>query len=217
MSHPLASLIEAAAAGSFPPVDGGWHRVPVWREGLEAVVAFTGHAVLALAPDISEERLVGLGVDGLGGAHDPRLVVDIAGDGGWIDSLDILLVAEGTGWAGVEPRLALRPDLASHPRVQLAAELRDDVTIFGYADLGQSTVAIVSRGFAGLPELSFEVEPGRRGGAGSTLVREALRTIQAGQLVVAACAPGNAASLRALLSAGFTPVASLQLFRRAPV
>jgi RimJ/RimL family protein N-acetyltransferase len=40
------------------------------------------------------------------------------------------------------------------------------------------------------------------------LIRAALST------VVAAVAPGNAESLRALLTAGFSPLGSLQLFRR---
>jgi len=44
--------------------------------------------------------------------------------------------------------------------------------------------------------------------------RDALGTIASGQLVVAAVSPGNAASLRALLSAGFDPVGSMQLFCR---
>ena len=34
----------------------------------------------------------------------------------------------------------------------------------------------------------------------------------AGELVLAAVAPGNVASLRALLRAGFAPLASVQLF-----
>jgi hypothetical protein len=46
-------------------------------------------------------------------------------------------------------------------------------------------------------------------------VRDALSAVPAGQLVLAAVAPGNAASVRALLSAGFVPLASVQLFRRA--
>jgi len=214
LQHPLAGLIASAADGRFPPVDGGWHRVAPWRDGLEAVVAFTGHAVLAVRSDVPDERLVELGVDGLGGAHDPRLVAALAGDGGWIDSLDALLVTRATGrpaGTGLVPR----PDLADQPRARLAAELRDDVRVLGRADDTDPTVAVVSRGVAGLTELSFEIEPTRRGGAGADLVRSALAAVPAGELVVAAAAPGNAASLRALMSAGFVPVGSVQLFRRA--
>ena len=42
--HPIAALIVDAATGRFIAADGGWHRVPPWRPGLEAVVGFTGHA-----------------------------------------------------------------------------------------------------------------------------------------------------------------------------
>ena len=88
--HPLAGLLADAAEDRFPPADGGWRRVPPWRAGVEAVVAFTGHAVLAVADDVPDDRLRALGVDGLGGAHDPRVVTALAGPDGWIDVLDAL-------------------------------------------------------------------------------------------------------------------------------
>ncbi len=76
-------------------------------------------------------------------------------------------------------------------------------------------MAVLGSGVGGLTELSLELEPGRRGwGEGAALVAAALAWVPAGELVVAAVAPGNAASLRALLAAGFVPVGSLQLFRR---
>jgi GNAT superfamily N-acetyltransferase len=214
--HPLAGLIAAAAAGRFPDADEGWRRVPPWRPGLEAVVAFTGHAVMALAPDVPDERLAALGADGLGGAHDPRLIAALAGPDGWIDSLDLLMAGRGTGGAGVAPRLVSRPDLAVLPRAAFAARIRDEPWLAGYPDPGRRALAVISRGIAGLTELSFELEPARRGaGGGTRLVADALTTIPAGQLTVAAVAPGNAASVRTLLSAGFTPLGSLQLFTRA--
>jgi hypothetical protein len=210
-------MIAAAAAGQFPAADGGWQRVPPWRQGLEAVVAFTGHAVFAVAPDIPDSLLVALGADGFGGAHDPRLVTALAGPGAWIDSLDMLMACHGTGSEGAPPALADRPDLATHPRARFAAELRRQPRLLGYHDQRRCALAIVSRGIAGLTELSFELEPGRRGtGGGARLVSDALTVIPSGQVVVAAVAPGNAASVRALLAAGFVPLGSLQLFRRAP-
>jgi hypothetical protein len=215
LAQPLAELITAAADGRFPQADGGWRRVRPWHPGLEAIIAFTGHAVLAVAPDIPDERLISLGVDGFGGAHDPRLITALAGPGGWIDSLDMLMAGRGTGRAGEPPRLVGRPDLAAHPRAAFAARLRDQVRPVGYADRSRGALALISCGIAGLTELSFELEPRRRGqGGGSALVRDALTAIPAGQLVLAAVAPGNAASVRALLTAGFVPLGSLQLFRR---
>jgi hypothetical protein len=212
--HLVARLVASFAAGDFLPPDGTWQRAEPWRPHLEAVVAFTGRAVFAVAPDVRDDELTALGADGFGGAHDPRLVAALAGPGGWIDSLDVLLVGRGTGTSGAPARLVARPDLRSHPRARLAADLRDDVEVLGRADDTSTTVVTLARGVGGLRELSFEVDPSLRGGAGTSIVRDALTAVPAGELVVAAVAPGNAASLRAVLAAGFTPVGSLQLFRR---
>ena len=96
--HPLADIISSAVSGHFLPVDGAWRRVPPWPSHLEAVVSFTGHAVFAVSP-VTTDELAALGADGFGGAHDPRLVAALAGPGGWIDSLDVLLARHGTGTA----------------------------------------------------------------------------------------------------------------------
>jgi hypothetical protein len=183
------------------------------------VFAFTGHAVLALADELSESTLSDFAVDGFGGAHDPRLVSALAGADGWIDSLDLVLAGRGTGpnmesdVAGLVPR----PDLANHPRARYAATIRSAPSVFGYSDSAGNTVVIFSKGVAGLTELSFELDPSQRGtGQGTALVRDALRLIPDGELVVASVAPGNAASLRCLLATGFMPLGSIQLFRRAP-
>ena len=211
--HPLTALLVGAAGGRFPPADGRWRRVPPWRPGLEAVLACTGHAVLAVDDDRDDDRLRALGVDGTGGAHHPRVVSALAGAGGWIDSLDAVLVARGT--ARGSP-LVERADLRDHPRVAFATALRDDVRVLGPPDGGRSAVAVLGTSIAGLTELSFEVEPGHRGrGAGAALVAAALDAVPAGEPVLSAVAPGNAASLRALLRAGATPVGSVQLFRRS--
>lgn len=216
LTHPLAELITAAADGRFPEADGGWRRVPPWRPGLEASFAFTGHSVFAVAPDVTDEWLTSLGADGFGGAQDPRLITALAGSGGWIDCLDLVLAGRGSGQAGRPSRLADRPDLAAHPRAVFAARTRDQARTMGYADRSRGALAVISRGIAGLTELSFELEPERRGqSGGADLVRDALGAVPAGQLVLAAVAPGNVASVRALLAAGFVPLGAVQLFRRA--
>jgi hypothetical protein len=208
----LAELIRAAAAGHFPDVDGGWHRVPPWRPRLQAIVAFTGHAVLALTDDVLDRTLIDLGVDGFGGAHDPRLISTLAGPNGWIDSLDAIMVGRGHGDGRAS--LVPRPDLTDHPRAQHAASIRSGPKVFGYPEPTSHSVVIVSQGLGGLSELSFELDAQERGtGRGQALVRDALDLVPAGELVLASVAPGNAASLRSLLHAGFTPVGSVQLFR----
>jgi len=138
------SLLLDAHRGSFPPVDGGWTRIAPWRSGLGAVIAFTGHAVMAVDDDVEDHDLAELGVDGYGGAHDPRVVLALAGAAGWIDSLDaVLLCAPPTSLACT---LVERPDLAGHPRAQLATKVRDDVRVFGHPDVGDQSLVTVARG-----------------------------------------------------------------------
>jgi hypothetical protein len=209
--HPLGELIAAVAGGRFPAVDGSWRRVPPWRPGVEAVVGFTGHSVFAVARDIPDRLLGDLGADGFGGAHDPRLISALAGADGWIDTLDLLMTGRGTGTS----TLVDRPDLAAHPRAAFAARIRDCPRVMGYPDPARSDLAVISKGIGGLTEISFELEPGRRGsGAGAGLVRDALGAIPDGEIAVASVAPGNVASVRALLAAGLRPTGSIQLFVR---
>jgi hypothetical protein len=206
--HPIAEVLSKAAGGDFPTVDGGWERVEPWRPGVEGVVAFTGRAFLAVDDDVSDGTLVSLGPDGFGGASNPRLVSRLAGSG-WIDALDIVLVARGTGG---EPTLVPRSDLRNHPRAEHATSVRSDVATFGYAAPDDHTLVTLSTGLGGLPEVGVEIDA-RKDHVGADLVRDALTLLPEGEVVVAACAPGNARALRAFLSAGFEPVASVQLWR----
>jgi hypothetical protein len=206
--HPIGDVLSKAAAGDFPAVDGGWQRVGPWRPGVEGVVAFTGHAYLAVDDDVSDGTLGSLGPDGFGGASNPRVVSRLAGSG-WIDALDIVLVARGTGG---EPALVPRSDLRNHPRAQHATSVRSAVTAYGYAAPDDHTLVTLSTGLGALPEVGLETDPAKEH-VGADVVRDALTLIPEGDVVVAACAPGNARALRAFLSAGFEPVASVQLWR----
>jgi hypothetical protein len=206
--HPIAQALRSAATGDFPPVDGAWQRVDPWRPGVEGVLAFTGHAFLALGPDVSDPDVDALGADGFGGASNPRLVARLA-NGGWIDSLDIVLVARGLGG---EPALVPRSDLRNHPRAEHATSVRTAVTTYGYAVPDDRTLVTLSTGLGGLPEVGVETDPAKDH-VGSEVVRHALTLVAQDEVVVAACAPGNARALRAFLAAGFEPVASVQLWR----
>jgi hypothetical protein len=206
--HPIASVLTHAATGHFPAVDGAWRRVPPWREGIEGVIAFTGHAVLAVADDVHDDHLDGLGADGFGGASNPRVVSALAA-GGWIDSLDVVLVARGRGG---EPALVPRSDLRNHPRAEHATAVRSSVRTFGYPQARDKTLVTLSLGLGGLPEVGVETDPARER-SGTEVVRDSLTLVPEDEVVVATCAPGNARALRAFLSAGFEPVASVQLWR----
>jgi hypothetical protein len=206
--HPIADILSNAARGAFPDVDGGWDRAEPWHEGVEGALALTGHAVLAVAADVDDARIDALGANGFGGATNPRLVAGLAGEG-WIDALDVVLVATGRGR---EPELVARSDLRNHPRAQHATSVRRDVATFGYAAAADHTLVTLATGLGGLPELGIETDPSK-GHSGAEVVRAALTLVPEGEVVVAACAPGNARALRAAISGGFEPVASVQLWR----
>lgn len=201
--HPLLRSFVEAAAGRFPPVDGLVEVVPAWR-GVEAVVAYTGHAIVATA--LPPEPVLGFGVDGYGSALAPDFLLHLAGPTGWIDSIDAVLVAPGVGGG----RLEARDDLEDHPRVAFARRVRQDVRVHG----DERGLVTLAQGLAGRLEVSVEVPPEARGrGHGRELLAEALALVPAGELVFAAVAPGNAASLRAFLAVGFVPIAGQVLIQ----
>jgi hypothetical protein len=202
-AHPLLELLLAAVDGRFPPVDGGVTVVPALGDGLEAIVGFTGHAVVATSLPLAD--VLDAGADGYGGAMAPDVQRFVAGAGGWIGVHDVTLAGVGLGDAGSDPLLPAREDLGSHPRVALALDLRRDVRVHG----DSRGVVTVARGVAGRTELSLELEceqQGRGGGAG--LLNDALRLVPESAPVFAAVSPGNARSLRMFLRQGFVPIAS---------
>ncbi len=206
----LRSLLVDANLGVFPPVDGGWTRIAPWRAGLGAVIAFTGHAFMAVEDDASDADLTGLGVDGYGGAHAPRVIQALAGTDGWIDSLDAVLVRDA-GRSTVST-LVERGDLVSHPRALVASRVRDKVRILGLPDTRNRSLVTVARGLGGLVELGIETD-GHTDGV--TLLQQASTLAPDDEPVIASVAPGNARALRTFLRAGFRPVASVQLYQRS--
>ncbi|MEO7422189.1 MAG: N-acetyltransferase [Ornithinibacter sp.] len=211
--HRVAALLVAAWRGSRPPVDGSWARVEPWRAGVHGVVAVTGRALVSAPNDVTDAELEALGVDGWGHAHDPRVMIRLAGADGWVDVLDAVLLAEGTGER--EPGVVPRPDLREHPRVRHALQIRGDVEIFGFPD-DDLSVLTLGQGLGGLCEMSLQVAPSLRGrGVGPLLARAARGLVPAGEPVVASVAPANVPSVRAVMRAGFEPVGSVQVCRRA--
>jgi hypothetical protein len=196
----LANLLQLAAAGRYPPSDGVVEVVPSdLPHGLEAVVEFTGHAVVATS--LSADLIAAQHVDGFGGVVSPDFLRWLAGPTGWVGSHDAVLVRRGAGGgAAIEPR----PDLVDHPRVAHAHRRRHHVEAYG-DDRGLFTLG---RGLAGRWEMSVELfpdaAPGR--GHGRRLIEQALQVVPASEFVFASVAPGNAASLRAFLACGFTPI-----------
>jgi GNAT superfamily N-acetyltransferase len=104
--------------------------------------------------------------------------------------------------AGLDLPLVPARDRA-HPRIARALRHRDGVRAW---TVPGGTV-LTGRGVAGRWEVAVEVEPGARGsGLGRRLALAARHLVPDGEPLWAQVAPGNAASVRALLAAGFVPM-----------
>lgn len=196
--HRLAELLVAATAGRFPQVDGQVEFVPPDDAGTCAAVEFTGHAIALTGRDPA--TLLSRGADGFGGVSHPAVVAAMAGDDYHIGTHDAFLLSFGTG----RPSLGERTDLDDHPRVQRARRHRREVRVFG-DDAGLVTLG---HGLVGRMELSIERFAGAPPGTGAHLIAGGLGAVPEGRPVWAQVAPGNAASLRAFVRAGFTPIGS---------
>jgi hypothetical protein len=194
--HELHRVLLDAVAGRFPPVDGGVDVVAPMAGDHHAVVEFTGHSFVLT--DRDRDDVLARDADGYGGASHPDLLRWLAGPDGWIGSHDAVLAARGTGGG----RLVERDDLDDHPRVVRSRRHRRDVGVYG----DETGVVTIGRGLVDRLELSFEVFDGASAGAGRRLVIEALGLVPEGDVVFVQVAPGNAASLRAVLSCGFVPI-----------
>jgi ribosomal protein S18 acetylase RimI-like enzyme len=104
---------------------------------------------------------------------------------------------------------------SSHPRVERAARYRTDVRVYEAAD--RRGVVVLGRGITRRWEIAYEVDADARNvGLGRALAAAAVRLLPQGTPVWAQVAPGNTASVRAMIGAGFTPAGAEILFVREP-
>lgn len=194
--HRLHRALLRAADGLFPETDGRVEVCAPMAGDHHAVVEFTGHAFVVT--DRHPDEVLARGADGFGGASQPDLLRWLVGADGWIGSHDAVLVGRGIG-GGTLPE---RSDLEEHPRVQRSRAHRRSVRT--YAD--ETGLVTIGRGLVDRLEVSVETFGPQPAGSGRQLIGEALGLVPAGEVVFAQVAPGNAASLRAFLSCGFTPI-----------
>jgi GNAT superfamily N-acetyltransferase len=196
----LAGLLAGAARGRFPAADGGVtiEAQPSPRDA--GVIAFTGHTVIFTDADPAWVRRL-LPPGELGAPLSPAFLQALADrTGRRAQGVDLLAIA---GALPGDPLVELTPtsDL-SHPRLARADRARDDVRAWT-ADGG---VVTIGRGVGGRWETAIEVDPDRQGrGLGRRLARAARHLVPAGATLWAQIAPGNAASVRAFLAAGYGP------------
>jgi len=199
---PVARLVLDAAEGRFPTPDGSITVLPPDRTtGLHAVLSFTAHAVVLT--DRSAEEVAATGLDAYGGATDPAVLLALAGTTHRCGVLDASLARRGSGLGATT--LVETDAHDDHHRVGYARHLRRDVRVF--AD--EAGLVTLGRGIGGRWELGIELADGLAGrGRGGALLDQVVGLVPADEWLFAACAPGNARSLRALLAAGFIPFGS---------
>ncbi|MFI5691648.1 GNAT family N-acetyltransferase [Kribbella sp. NPDC051586] len=205
----LADILRGVENGVFPAPDLGVSVVPAPSERESAVVAFTGHIVIAA--DVSPEWVAEQVPAGdLAAPTNPPFLTALADlTERHVSSNDAMLLApaitDPAERAAAIEGLTVRTD-HDHPRVERALECRTDVQVYG--DL-HGSVVIIGHGLAGRLECAIELPDQIHGqGQGRRLARAARALIPPGSSIWAQITPGNAASLRAFLAAGYKPVGS---------
>ncbi|MFF7373435.1 GNAT family N-acetyltransferase [Streptomyces tricolor] len=210
----LRDILDAAAAGVFPPPDGGTTIVPQPSPRDAGVMSFTAHSVVFTDEDPAwvYETLRATDCDPLAATMNPRFLTALLDrTGRRTETVDAVLVGDPLPGA---PSLALREiEDPARPRIAYAHGRRDEVRAWT-ADGG---VLVMGRGVAGRLEVSVEVdERARRRGLGRLLVTAARHLVT--EPLWAQVAPGNARSVRAFQAAGYRAVgAELLLQRKMPV
>jgi RimJ/RimL family protein N-acetyltransferase len=124
----------------------------------------------------------------------------------------MFLLAPAAVGEELEP-LEQRRDLDSHPRVARSARYREDLRV--YSDRTDAGVVVIGRGLARRWEVSVEVaREARNGGLARRLALAARALVPAQEPLWAQVAPANAASVRAILAAGYRPIGAEVLFLR---
>lgn len=197
----LGTLLTEVASGQFPPADGGVTIVPQPSERDCGVFGFTAHAVIFADADpewVRRQLPPGDLSAPLSSAFLAKLAEATNRRAG---SIDMLCYAHSLG--GPPPLDLLPQPESTHSRVQRALSYRDEVQSWR----AEGGIVLIGRGVAGRLETAVEVDPQRRGQAlGRRLAVAARHLVPEGTVLWAQVAPANAASVRAFLAAGFTPV-----------
>jgi GNAT superfamily N-acetyltransferase len=210
----LALMLSAAAAGHFPPADGGVTILGQPSDREAGVIAFTAHAVVFA--DVDRTWIsANLPADDLSAPLSPPFLQLLSKEmGREPHSIDVLTCADPL--PGPPPlelseiELAI-PGQPSHPRIDRALNYRDDVRAWQ----AHGGVLMLGRGVAGRWELAIEVDADNRSaGLGRQLASAARHLVSADAVLWAQIAPGNSASLRAFLHAGFRPIGAEALLSR---
>ena len=205
----LADILRGIEHGVFPAPDLGISVVPAPSPREACVVALTGHIVIAADVDpawVAERIPPG---DLSAPTNPPFLSALEELTGRRVNAVDAMLLAPAL--ADPAERRTATADLSElvghdHPRVERAWRYRDDVRVYGEPHGG---LVITGRGLADRLECAIEVPESARGhGIGRHLATAARAVVPPVTHIWAQVTPGNAASLRTFLAAGYKPVGS---------
>jgi GNAT superfamily N-acetyltransferase len=211
--HPLSTLFQDAVLGRFPPSDGTVRVLPAPPGRSDAVVAFSEHNLIAADLD-EQEVLEHLPSTDPGAPMSAEFLAWLAGRlRTQAGMLDLVMAAPAPDPSEDLPELILRPDLLDHPRLARSRMYRADLRCF--SDREDRALVVVGRGLAEREEMGIEVKPEFRGkGLGRVLARATPRVATDGEPLFAQISPGNVASVRAFLSAGYRPICAEVVFLR---
>lgn len=216
-SSSLARIIADIEAGCLPDADARVTILPQPSDRDAGVLAFTARnfVVADVPPAWVAERLP---TDDLSAPLGPPFITALCErTGRKAGNNDVVCLADPIADDGVdEPVLREATGAARHPRVERARKYRDGVRVW----CTEGAVLMLGYGLAGRLEVAVEVDPAYRGhGLGRALALAARRlatTVAPQRRVWAQVAPGNAASVRAFLAAGFRPVGAETLLVTHP-
>ncbi|GAA0940370.1 GNAT family N-acetyltransferase [Nonomuraea longicatena] len=195
----LANLLTDAAAGRFPAADESVTLLPQPCARDLGVIAFTAHSLVFADLDPVWLRAHLPDGDLSAPLNPPFLRALERKTGRRVDNVDMLLLAPPL--PGPPPVDLVAFTGRTHPRVSRAHRHREGVRAWGC----EGGLVVVGRGVAGRWEVAVEIAPDQRGkGLGRALVLSARHLVD--HPLWAQVAPGNAASVRAFIAAGFTPV-----------
>lgn len=213
MGQSLTDILDDVAAGRFPPADGGVTILPQPSARDAGVIGFTAHAVIFIDadPDWVASQLPPGDLSGpLSPAFLQALCLRTGRTG---HSQDVLTIAAPLPGPPEVELIQLTDGDRPHPRLERARHYRDEISAW-QADGG---IVLIGRGVGGRWETAIEVDEDRRGaGLGRRLAAAARHLVPGGAPLWAQVAPGNAASLRAFLAAGFVPVGAEALLASSP-
>jgi GNAT superfamily N-acetyltransferase len=213
----LADLLRTVADGSSPAADQELTVLCPPDDRSVGILAFSGHHVVCVdLPDGWVRSWLPSG-DLSAPLAPPFVTVLAAATGRAPGNLDTVLVARATGRSrGMDLTELTEADLVvpGRPRIERALAHRVDVRAWTCP----GGLLVLGRGVAGRWEVAVEVDETVRGfGLGRALFASALGLLPAGEWVWAQVAPGNAASARAALAAGFRPVGAELLLEPDPI